>query len=327
MGGPEKREDGEFHDVKILILGAGAVGGYFGARLHQSGADVTFLLREPRAAKVRKEGLVIKSPKGDATLPVKIVTGSGEGGPYDVVILTCKAYDLDSAMAAVAPAVGAGTTIVPLLNGLAHFVALDEKFGAERVAGGLARIGGMLGPNGEVMHTSPFAAVAFGERGGKPVREQLKALDAACKKAGIDGGLSASIDQDLWDKWIMLTSLATMCCTLRGATGDILAAEEGPALMAETVDECRRVAAAEGFDPGDKSIGQLKSFLTQRGSVFAASMLGDLEKGGAIEGRHVIGDMLQRARRHAIAAPHLRTAYAVVQAYEARRARGGLAQK
>jgi 2-dehydropantoate 2-reductase len=312
--------------LKILILGAGAVGGYFGARLHQSGADVTFLLREPRASKVKKEGLVVKSPKGDATLPVKSVTSGAEGGPYDVVILACKAYDLDSAMAAIAPAVGPGTTVVPLLNGLAHLAALDKTFGAEKVAGGLARIGGMLGPNGEVMHTSPFAAVAFGERGGKPAREALKALDAACKKAGIDGGLTGNIDQDLWDKWIMLTSLAAMCCTLRGAAGDIMAADEGAALMAETVDECRKVAAAEGFDPGDTNTTQLKGFLTQRGSVFAASMLGDLEKGGAIEGRHVIGDMLERARRHAIAAPHLRTAYAVVQAYEARRARGGLAR-
>jgi 2-dehydropantoate 2-reductase len=313
--------------VKILILGAGAVGGYFGARLHQSGADVTFLLREPRASKVKKEGLVVKSPKGDATLSVKIVTNGADGGPYDVVILASKAYDLESAMAAIAPAVGPGTTVVPLLNGLAHFSALDKEFAADRVVGGLARIGGMLGPNGEVMHTSPFAAVAFGERSGKPAREHLKTLDAACKKAGIDGGLSASIDQDLWDKWIMLTSLAAMCCTLRGATDDIMAADEGAALMAETVDECRSVAAAEGFDPGEKNTAQLKGFLTQRGSVFAASMLGDLEKGGAIEGRHVIGDMLQRARRHGVAAPHLRTAYAVVQAYEARRARGGLAQK
>jgi 2-dehydropantoate 2-reductase len=308
----------------MLILGAGAVGGYFGARLHQSGADVTFLLREPRASKVKKDGLVIKSPKGDATVPVKIVTSGADGGPYDLVILACKAYDLDTATAAIAPAVGPNTTVVPLLNGLAHFAALDKQFGAAKVAGGLARIGGMLGPNGEVMHTSPFAAVAFGERGGKPAREALRALDAACKKAGIDGGLSDRIDQDLWDKWIMLTSLATMCCTLRGATADIMAADEGAALMAETVDECRKVAAAEGFDPGDKSAADLKGFLTQRGSVFAASMLGDLEKGGPIEGRHVIGDMLARARKHGVAAPHLRTAYAVVQAYEARRERGGL---
>lgn len=310
--------------MKILILGAGAVGGYFGARLHQSGSDVTFLLREPRAAKVAKEGLVVKSPKGDATLPVKVITKGGDGGPYDLVLLACKAYDLDSAMTAIAPAVGAGTTIVPMLNGYAHLAVLDKKFGADKVAGGLARIGGALGPNGEVMHTSPFAAVSFGERDGKPARDSLKTLDAACKKAGIDGGLNNNINQDLWDKWIMLTSLATMCCTLRGTTGDILAADEGATLMAETVDECRKVAAAEGFDPGEKGIAGLKSFLTQGGSGFAASMLGDLEKGGAIEGRHVIGDMLGRARKFGIAAPNLRMAYAVVQAYEARRDRGGL---
>jgi 2-dehydropantoate 2-reductase len=310
--------------VKILILGAGAVGGYFGARLHQSGADVTFLLREPRAAKIKKEGLVIKSPKGDAVLPVKVVTKGGEGGPYDVVILACKAYDLESAMEAIAPAVGPATTIVPMLNGHAQFGVLDNKFGADRVAGGLARIGGMLGPNGEVMHSSPFAAVSFGERSGKPAREHLKELDAVCKKAGIDGGLNGNINQDLWDKWIMLTALAAMCCTLRGTSGDILAADEGKDLMLETVEECRKVAAAEGFDPGDKGIANLKAFLTQPGSVFAASMLGDLEKGGAIEGRHVIGDMLGRARKHGVAAPNLRVALAVVQAYEARRARDGL---
>jgi 2-dehydropantoate 2-reductase len=310
--------------VKILILGAGAVGGYFGARLHQSGADVTFLLREPRAAKIKKEGLVVKSPKGDAVLSVKVVTKGGEGGPYDVVILACKAYDLDSAIESIASAVGPDTTIVPMLNGHAHFAVLDNKFGADKVAGGLARIGGMLGPNGEVMHTSPFAGVSFGERSGKPAREHLTALDAARKKAGIDGGLNGNINQDLWDKWIMLTSLAAMCCTLRGTSGDILAADEGKDLMLETVEECRKVASAEGFDPGEKGIANLKAFLTQRGSVFAASMLGDLERGGAIEGRHVIGDMLGRARKHGIAAPNLRMAHAVVQAYEARRARDGL---
>jgi 2-dehydropantoate 2-reductase len=310
--------------VKILILGAGAVGGYFGARLHQSGADVTFLLREPRAAKIKKEGLVVKSPKGDAVLPVKVVTKGGEGGPYDVVILACKAYDLDSAMESIASAVGPDTTVVPMLNGHAHFGVLDKKFGADKVAGGLARIGGMLGPNGEVIHTSPFAGVSFGERSGKPARDSLKALDAAGKKAGIDGGLNNNINQDLWDKWIMLTSLAAMCCTLRGTTGDMMAADEGEALMIETVEECRKVAAAEGFDPGDQGSATLKTFLTQRNSGFAASMLGDLEKGGPIEGRHVIGDMLGRARKHGIAAPNLRMAHAVVQAYEARRARDGL---
>ena len=122
--------------MRILVYGAGAVGGYFGARLHQSGADVTFLLREPRATRVAREGLVVKSPKDDATVAVKVVTKGEAGGPYDVVLLACKAYDLDSAMTAIAPAVGTDTTIVPMLNGHAHLAVLDKKFGADKVAGG-----------------------------------------------------------------------------------------------------------------------------------------------------------------------------------------------
>ena len=159
--------------MKILILGAGAVGGYWGARLHQAGSDVTFLLREKRAETVRKNGLVMKSAKsGDAVLPVKVVTKASEGGPYDLIILACKAYDLDSAIEAIAPAVGANTTIVPILNGHAHFATLDARFGKDKVAGGLARISGMLGSNGEILH-SGASGVSFGERDGKPARESV----------------------------------------------------------------------------------------------------------------------------------------------------------
>ncbi len=311
--------------MKLLILGAGAVGGYWGARLHQSGADLTFLLRDKRAEKVRKEGLVVKSPKGDAVVPAKVVTKGGEGGPYDVIVLACKAYDLDSAMAAIAPAVGANTTIVPMLNGHAHFTALDAKFGAAKVAGGLARISGMLGPNGEILH-SGASGVSFGERDGKPPRAALVALDAACKKAGIEGGLNANINQDLWDKWIMLGAIASMCTAMRGNVGDIVEAEDGAAIMAEILSECGRVAASEGYPPSDKTLAGIRAMLTQKGSKSVASILGDLEKGGPVEGRQIVGDMLARAKKHGIAAPNLRFAYAHLQAYEARRARGGLAR-
>ncbi len=309
--------------MKILILGAGAVGGYWGARLHQAGVDVTFLLREKRAEKVRKEGLVVKSPKGDAVLPVKVVTNGGEGGPYDVVVLACKAYDLDSAMDSIAPAVGAGTTIVPMLNGHAHFATLDGKFGAEKVAGGLARISGMLGPNGEILH-SGASGVSFGERDGKPARASLVGFDAACRKAGIDGGINANINQDLWDKWIMLSTIAGMCASMRGTIGDIMETEDGAAIVVETLEESRKVAAAEGHAPSDKVLAGIQSMLTAKGSKAVASILGDMEKGGAAEGKQIVGDMLGRARKHGIAAPNLRYAYAHLQTYEARRARAGL---
>jgi 2-dehydropantoate 2-reductase len=309
--------------VKILILGAGAVGGYWGARLHQAGIDVTFLLREKRAETVRKNGLAVKSPKGDFTVPARVVTKATEGGPYDVIILACKGYDLPSAMDAIAPAVGANTTIVPILNGHIHFATLDQRFGKDKVAGGLARIGGMLGPNGEILH-SGSSGVSFGERDGKPPRPALVELDATCKKAGIVGGLNANINQDLWDKWIMLGAIAGMCAAMRGTIGDIMESEDGGAIMGEILEECRKVAVAEGCPPSDKVVGAVKASLTQKGGKSVASILGDIEKGGAVEGKQIVGDMLARARKHGIAAPNLRFAYAHLQTYETRRARGGL---
>lgn len=310
--------------MKVLILGAGAVGGYWGARLHQAGVDVTFLLREKRAETVRRNGLVVKSAKsGDAVLPVKVVTRADEGGPYDVIVLACKAYDLPSAIDAIAPAVGAHSTIVPMLNGHAHFATLDAKFGKEKVAGGLARISGMLGPDGEILH-SGASGVSFGERDGQPARPALVELDAACRKAGIEGGLNPDINQDLWDKWIMLGAIASMCSAMRGTVGDIMESEDGGAIMGEILEECRKVAAAEGWPPSDKVVGAVKASLTQKGGKAVASILGDIEKGGAVEARQIVGDMLARARRHGIAAPNLRFAYAHLQTYEARRARGGL---
>ncbi len=309
--------------MKILILGAGAVGGYWAARLAQSGADVTLLLREKRAETVRKNGLVVKSPKGDFTVPAKVVTKGSDGGPYDVVILACKGYDLPSAMDAIAPAIGANTTIVPMLNGHIHFATLDARFGKDKVAGGLARISGMLGPNGEILH-SGASGVSFGERDGKPPRAALVELDAACKKAGIEGGLNPNINQDLWDKWIMLGAIASMCSAMRGTVGDIMASEDGEAIMSEILEECRKVAAAEGYPPSDEVVSGLKAGLTQKGAKSVASILGDIEKGGAVEAKSIVGDMLARARKFGVAAPNLRFAYAHLQTYEARRARGGL---
>jgi 2-dehydropantoate 2-reductase len=306
--------------MKIVILGAGAIGGLVGGRLHQHGADVTFLVRPARQQALQRDGLVIKSPKGDITQKVKTVLRGDEGGPYDVVLLTCKAYDLDSAIAAIAPAVGANSTVVPLLNGMAHLDVLDARFGRDRVVGGLARMGVAMTDDGVIRHTSPFAAISFGERDGKPARPSLVALDAAVRTAGIDGGLHADIVQDLWDKWIMLCSLAATNCLMRGSSGDILEADEGRAIVLETVDECQKVAAAAGHDPGEKGMQTIRGFLTVKGSKFSASMLHDLEKGSMVEADHIVGDMIARGKKAGIATPLLRTAHAHLQVYLHRRA-------
>lgn len=305
--------------MKILILGAGAIGGYVGGRLHQHGADVTFLVRPARQQAMQRDGLVIKSTKGDITQKVKTVLKGSEGGPYDVVLLTPKAYDLDSAIEAIAPAVGTNTTVVPLLNGMRHLDVLDAKFGKDKVVGGLARVGVALSKDGHVLHTSPFAAISFGERDDRAPRPSLVELDAAIKKSGVDGGLHKNIVQDLWDKWIMLCSLAATNCLMRGSSGDILEAEEGRAIVMETVDECQKVAAAAGHDPGEKGMQTIRGFLTVKGSRFTASMLHDLEKGSMVEADHIVGDMIARAKMAGIPTPILRAAYAHLQVYMHRR--------
>lgn len=309
--------------MKILILGAGAIGGYVGGRLHQTGADVTFLVRPARREAIERDGLVIESTKGDVTQKVKTVLTGSDGGPYDIVLLTPKAYDLDSAIEAIAPAVGPDTTVVPLLNGMRHLDVLDARFGKDRVVGGLARVGVAMSGDGTIHHTSPFAAISFGERSGKAPRAALKELDAAVKKSGVDGGLNGNIEQDLWDKWIMLCSLAATNCLMRGSSGDILEAEEGEAIVLETVDECHEVAAAAGHDPGEKGMKTIRGFLTVKGSRFTASMLHDLEKGNMVEADHIVGDMIARAKKAGISTPNLRMAHANLQVYLARRARKG----
>jgi 2-dehydropantoate 2-reductase len=301
--------------VKILILGAGAIGGYMGGRLQQGGADVTFLVRPKRREALERDGLVIKSTKGDVTQKVKSVLKASDGGPYDLVLLTCKAYDLDSAIEAIAPAVGAETTVVPLLNGLRHLDVLDAKFGKDKVVGGLARVGVAMSADGVIHHTSPFAAIAFGERDGQPARKALVELDAALKKSGVDGGLNQKIVQDLWDKWIMLCSLAATNCLMRGSSGDILEADEGQAIVMETVDEGRKVAAAAGHDPGETGMQTIRKFLTVKGSRFTASMLHDLQAGAMVEADHIVGDMIARAKKAGVATPNLRLAYAHLQVY------------
>jgi 2-dehydropantoate 2-reductase len=281
---------------------------------------VTFLVREKRNEAMKRDGLVIKSTKGDITQTVKTITKASDGGPYDLVLLTPKAYDLDSAMDAIAPAVGPNTTIVPLLNGMRHLDILDARFGREKVVGGLARVGVAMNEQGWILHTSPFAAISFGERDGRDARPHLVELDAAIKKSGVDGGLNKNIVQDLWDKWIMLCTLAATCCLMRGASGDILEAEEGKAIVLETIEEGRKVAAAAGHDPGEKGMKTIQGFLTVKGSKFAASMLHDLEKGNMVESDHIVGDMIARAKKAGIPTPNLRMAYAHLQVYLHKRA-------
>ncbi len=307
--------------MKILMLGAGAVGGYFGGRMAEAGGDVSFLVRPQRAAVLAEKGLVVRSSRsGDIERPVTTVTRDAIPGPYDLVILSCKAYDLDDAMDAVAPAVGENTAILPLLNGLVHMDALDQRFGAEKVLGGICHIGATMTDDGEIRHLNPMQVVTLGTRSGDPL-PQAQAVADLLAGTPVKGVLSDNIMLSMWEKFVMLTSMAAVTCLMRARVGDIMETAEGEAITLETLDECVRVATAAGFEPREKVVAQSRALQTERGSVFSASMLRDIEKGGLIEGEHIIGDMIARARDLGVATPNLRFAYCHVQAYEHRRDR------
>lgn len=312
--------------MRMLVLGAGGTGGYFGGRLAQAGEDVTFLVRERRAAELARDGLVIRSPLGDAALPVRHLTAAtlaaeAASAPFDVVMLSCKAYDLDSAIEAIAPAVGPQTVVWPILNGLLHYAALDERFSAARVLGGLCFISAMKGDRGEVLHLGRPASVTFGERANGMQRERCAALAEAFARAGVAYTWSPRIAQAQWIKFSFLTTLAAATCLMRGSIGDIVASDGGPAFIEALHAECLAVAAASGEPVPDEARDEARAMLTRAGSPVTASMLRDLAAGQRTEAAHIVGDMLARARAAGLAAPALAAAWVHLQVYE--RQRGG----
>ncbi|KAF1006952.1 MAG: 2-dehydropantoate 2-reductase [Luteibacter sp.] len=309
--------------MRILVLGTGGTGGYFGGRLAQANVDVTFLVRPERAATLDQQGLVIRSPLGDATVSVRHTTAEhvASAGPFDLVLLSCKAYDLSSAIDAITPAVGDNTAVLPILNGLAHYPVLDRRFGADRVIGGLCVISAAKGPAGEVIHFGNGASVTFGERDGQAHGGRCEAIASAFAKAGVDHSHSSDIARDLWAKFTFLTALAGSTCLFRAAVGDIVGTDDGRRLVEHMYEECLAVARAAGHAVPDQARSRAWTTLTQEGSPLTASMLRDLESGQRIEGDHIVGDMLRRAHEAGVKAPMLEVAWAHLQAFEARRAR------
>jgi 2-dehydropantoate 2-reductase len=311
--------------MRVLVLGAGGTGGYFGGRLAQSGADITFLVRPARAEQLHAHGLSLRSPLGDADIAVAHVTADAlptlaRERPFDLVLLSCKAYDLDSAMASAAPAVAANTAVLPILNGLAHYPLLDARFGADRVLGGLCFISAMKGPNGEVLHLGRPASITFGEREGNPDSERTTAFAALCAHAGIDHLRSPRIASEQWAKYTFLSTLAAATCLMRASVGGIVAGEGGDAFMCALYRECLAVAEVEGEPIAEAAQQSALTTLTQSGSPLKASMLRDLEAGQQVEAMQIVGDMLHRAQAADQSAPLLAAAWCHLQAYELARA-------
>jgi len=303
--------------MRILVLGAGAVGGYFGGRLAEAGRDVTFLVRAPRAATLAEKGLKVDSALGDFQVPVKVATADRVGGPYDLVLLTAKHYDLDAAIDAIRPGVGPGTAVLPLLNGLIHLDRLEAAFGRDRVLGGVAYVGAVLLPDGSIRHVNRMSGIAFGERGGG-ISERAKAIEQQFANTPVAAPANDNILQEMWEKFVMMGAMAGMNCLMRGNVGEIVATEEGEALMAEALRECQTVAEAAGFAPRPQSRDRVQALLTERGSVNSASMRQDLEAGRRTEADAILGDMLRRARHFGVSTPLLRAAWCHLQVHENR---------
>jgi 2-dehydropantoate 2-reductase len=306
--------------MRILIVGAGALGGYFGARLLNVGRDVTFLVRPQRARQLIAHGLQLISPKANLSFDKPpIVQAKDLREPYDLILLSCKAYDLVSSMDSFAPAVGPGTAILPMLNGMAHMATLDARFGRDHVLGGLSNISAVRLPDGRIEQLGEWDRLHFGDRD-EPSGPRAKLIESTLANAGFESALRPNIEQEMWDKWVTIATAAGITCLMRARIGDIVAAGGVP-LVLQLMQECVSIAAREGFPLQQPTLDRIAKMFTSPGSTFTASMLRDLESGAPIEAHQILGDLLDHAHRDGLATPLLNIAHVHVRCYEERRKR------
>jgi 2-dehydropantoate 2-reductase len=304
--------------MRILVLGAGAIGGYFGGRLAAAGNDVTFLVRPKRRAQLETDGLRIVSPHGDLTMPVKTVSAAELRPEYDIVLLTCKAYDLPSAMDAIAPAIQGDCAIVPMLNGIAHLDQLAKRFGPLAVMGGTCQISVALDPDGVIRHANQLQRLSFGERDGKET-PRARGLADAFAKTTLDWELAPDILQNMWEKISFLSVLAATNCLFRAHIGLIVNAPGGREAIERALAANFEIATREGHAVRPPAVEFARKTLLNPMSTLRGSMLHDLESGAPVEADHIVGWMLQKAREHGVDDTVLSLAYTSLKAYEAKR--------
>jgi 2-dehydropantoate 2-reductase len=303
--------------MRILFLGAGGTGGYFGGRAAQAGADITFLVREARAARLRETGLVIESGAGNARIEPRLVTSQTLDSTYDAVVLSCKSYDLESALDAIAPAMGEGTMLLPIMNGVSHYDALDRRFGAHRVLGGLCNIVATMNEAGHILHTGRAASITLGERLGDSASARVEAFAAELRRADIFvTKVGEQIYLDIWEKYVFLTTLAAATCLFRGPIGAIAGTEDGEDILRALLAECQAVAAAASHPVRAEADANARKWIGDKKSGMTASMYRDLSGGGQVEADAIVGDMVHRAKTVALDTPYLRAAYCHLQVYQ-----------
>jgi 2-dehydropantoate 2-reductase len=307
--------------MRTLVVGAGATGGFFGGRLAQIGRDVTFLVRSARAEILRRDGLEIISPLGDATIQAKLITADelrSKPQPFDLIILAVKAYALEQAIDDLAPAVGPETTILPLLNGMRQLDMLDARFGAEHTIGGTCRINSDVDAEGRVLQLSKLGDVTFGERN-RERTPRIEKIHAELSGALFDIILSPDVLASMWHKWYILASLNTICILPQGTVGEVVAVPRGLDFANQAIDECIAIATANGYPPPAELIAWDRKRVTVPGSDLTSSMYRDMMKNAPVEADHIIGDLLTRGEAHNIAAPLLSATYVRLKVYASSR--------
>jgi 2-dehydropantoate 2-reductase len=304
--------------MRMLVVGAGSTGGFFGTRLVQAGRDVTFLVRPERAAKLREGGLRLKSPYGDAVVQPKLVTAGEIDGKYEAVLLTVKSFALEAALEDFAPAVGEGTIILPVLNGMRHMDRLAARFGRNAVGGCAARVAAVLDKEGCIVQLAPFQDIAYGEMdGGRSSR--IMAVDEFMRGASFEARLSANIAREMWEKWALLATLGGVTCLMRGSLGEIEASPGGAEFLMRFFEEVASVIGAVGMRLEPAFLAQTRTMLAAtKGSSLTSSLYRDLLAQHPIEADQIVGDLLARARGASLSTPLLAAAYTNLCIYQRR---------
>ena len=299
-------------------MGAGGVGGYFGARLAQSGADVTFIARGAHGAAIREKGLKVFSPNGDVLVhPAKAVSDPAMIGPVDVVLFCVKLWDVDIAAEACKPLIGPDTAVICFQNGVDAEDRVAAVLGERHAVGGVAAIAALIEEPGVIRHTGTMAWLKYGEPNGG-ASPRLEAFDAACKKAGFEASVSPDITADIWRKFAFLAPLAGTTAATRMPIGPILADPDARRLFADLIAETVAVGRARGARLEDGIEDKQVAFAEGLPGEMKASMLGDLERGNRLELEWLTGAVVRLGRELGVPTPVSDTVYAVLKLHAER---------
>jgi 2-dehydropantoate 2-reductase len=301
--------------MKILVVGAGAVGGYFGARLAEAGRDVTFLVRASRMQQLQRDGLNIVSPHGDLTIKPQTITSDQIHSSYDVIFLSVKSLALDRATADMASAVGPATMIYPVLNGMRHIDTLAHRFGPATVLGGVCMVSTELDPQGRIVQINGMQKLIYGEQDGK-ITSRIQQLDKTFRGAGFDTELSTDIVQAMWQKWVFIATVGLVTCLFDAPVGEIIAVPYGEESTLQSLDECAAIAAACGHAAPEPFLDNIRHQLTAKGSKLTSSLYRDMQDNHKVEIDTILGDLLDHGRSHNLKTPLLQAACVRLRVYQ-----------